>query len=330
MVDLATNYLGLRLKNPLIIGASPLTLDLDKVRQLEDAGVAAVVLPSLFQEEIEHEMAEQHHFSELGAHSHAEALSYSPRVDYSPRRLEEYARHLSSVKAAVDIPVIASLNGATLGGWTDYARMLQEAGADALELNVYTIASDPETTAMDVENRYIDILNAVKGTVSLPVALKLGPYFSAFAHFAKRLDEQGVDGLVLFNRFYQPDIDLEALEVVPDLSFSAAHEMRLPLRWIAILDSQLQASLAATTGVYNAHDVLKLLMVGADAVMCVAAVFRFGPRRITEILQGLEDWMQLHEYESVHQMQGSMNQRACSNPAAFERANYLRVLQSIE
>lgn len=330
MVDLATNYLGLRLKNPLIVGAGPLTLDLDKVRQLEDAGVAAVVLPSLFQEEIEHEMAEQHHFSELGAHSHAEALSYSPRVDYSPCRLEEYARHLSNVKAAVDIPVIASLNGATLGGWTDYARMLQEAGADALELNVYTIASDPETTAMDVENRYIDILNAVKSAVSLPVALKLGPYFSAFAHFAKRLDEQGVDGLVLFNRFYQPDIDLEALEVMPDLSFSAAHEMRLPLRWIAILDSQLQASLAATTGVYNAHDVLKLLMVGADAVMCVAAVFRYGPRRIAEILQGLEDWMQLHEYESVHQMQGSMNQRACSNPAAFERANYLRVLQSIE
>ncbi len=328
MIELATNYLGLRLKNPLVVGASPLTLDVGKVRQLEDAGAAAVVLPSLFQEEIEHDVAAHHHFAELGTHSYAEALSYTPRVDYAPRRLEEYAEHVSNVKAAVGIPVIASLNGATLGGWTDYARMLEEAGADALELNVYAVASDPDTTAMDIENGYIDILNAVKGTVSLPVALKLGPYFSAFAHFAKRLDEQGVDGLVLFNRFYQPDIDLEALEVVPDLSFSAAHEMRLPLRWIAILDAQLEASLAATTGVYNAHDVLKLLMVGADAVMLVAAVFRHGPRRITEILQGLEDWMQLHEYESVHQMQGSLNQRACSHPAAFERANYLRALQS--
>lgn len=327
-MDLATNYLGLRLKNPIVAGASPMSRDVDRVRKMEDAGIAAVVLSSLFQEEIEHEFDAHQHFQEFGTHSFAEALSYAPILDYSPRRPHAYAQHLANLKAAVGVPIIASLNGTTSGGWVEYARWIEEAGADALELNVYMLATDPEQTAADVEDRYLGILHEVKQNVRVPVAMKLGPYFSSLPNFARRLDEAGVDGLVLFNRFYQPDIDLETLELIPDLTLSAPHEMRLPLRWIAILDPLLDCSLAATTGVYTAHDVLKLLMAGADAVMLVATLLKHGPETIVDILAGITEWMHVHEYESVRQLQGSMNHRSCANPDGIERANYIRALKS--
>ncbi|MBI4717963.1 MAG: dihydroorotate dehydrogenase-like protein [Planctomycetes bacterium] len=326
--DLTTNYLGLRLKNPLIAGASPLCRDLDQARRLEDAGIAALVPSSLFQEEIEHELSAHNHFEQLGAHSYAEALSYAPGLNYTPGRPQEYANLIATLKAAVEVPVIGSLNGSTLGGWIDYAKLIEQAGADALELNIYVVATDPQQSGADLERRYIDILSAVKATVSIPVALKLAPYFSSLAHFAREVDRRGVDGLILFNRFYQPDIDLEQLQVVADLVPSASHEMRLPLRWIAILDPLVDASLAATTGIYAPEDVLKLVMVGADAVMLCAVLFREGPAAVTRILEGMRTWMHDHEYEGVHQMQGSMNHCCCSDPAAFERANYLRALHS--
>lgn len=328
MMDLTTNYLGLRLKNPLVASASPLSREVDNVRRLQDAGLAAVVLYSLFQEQIDNELAAHDHFETLGTHSFPEALTYTPSLDYLPQGSSAYVDHLASVKDAVDIPVIASINGTTLGGWIDHAKRLEDAGADALELNIYELATDPAVAAGAVEDRYAAIVKAVKSTVSIPVALKIGPYFSSLAHFARRLDREGVDGLVLFNRFYQPDIELEELDVVPDITLSAPHELRLPLRWIAILDPIVDASLAATTGVYGAYDVLKLLMAGADVTMLCATLLRNGAGRVRDILDDMVDWMQEHEYESVHQLQGSMNHRACPNPAAFERANYMQALHS--
>ncbi|MEK6676504.1 MAG: dihydroorotate dehydrogenase-like protein [Planctomycetota bacterium] len=325
-MNLSTNYLGLRLKNPLIAGASPLSRSVDHIRSLEDAGVAAIVLYSLFQEEIEGTLHAHQHYSELGTHSYAEALTYLPQVDLRPNRPQEYARHVARAKEIVGIPIVASLNGSTLGGWTLYAQMLEQAGADALELNVYHMATSPNETAADVERRYVDILQAVKATVHIPVALKIGPFFSSLPHFVTQLDEKGVDGFVLFNRFYQPDVDLEALDVVPELTLSSPHEMRLPLRWIAVLDPLIEASLAAATGVYTAADVLKLLMVGADAVMLVAVLLRNGFGAVGQILHDVQRWMYEHDYESVHQMQGSMNHRGCGDPSAFERMNYMKSL----
>jgi len=328
-MDLTTNYMGLRLKNPLVAGASPLSRDVGSVRQLEDAGIAAVVVYSLFEEQFAHAMGEYHHYETFGAESYAEALSYMPSLDYFPRGPEQYLDHVANIKEAVDIPVIASLNGTTDGGWIDFSKQLESAGVDGIELNVYMVATDPSVSASGIENRYLEVLDAVKRTVSLPVAMKLSPYFSSLSHFANRLDEHGVDALVLFNRFYQPDIDLETLEVVPNLVFSARHEMRLPLRWIAVLDPVVEASLAASTGVYTAHDVLKLMMAGADVTMLCAALLRDGPGSVvTELLRDLEDWMHVHEYESLHQLHGSMNHATCSNPGAFERANYMQALQS--
>ncbi|MEK6797816.1 MAG: dihydroorotate dehydrogenase-like protein [Planctomycetota bacterium] len=327
-MDLATNYLGLRLKNPLVAGASPVSRDLDTVRALEDAGVAAIVLASLFQEEVDHQLAAHAHFAEFGAYSSPEALTYVPARDYTPRHPDAYLEHLRQAAGAVDVPVIASLNGATAGGWIEHARMIEEAGASAIELNVYHVAADPGRSAQQVEDLYVEVLRAVKNTVGIPVSMKLSPYFSSLAHFARRLDKEGVDGLVLFNRFYQPDIDLNELTVVPNLSLSAPHEMRLPLRWIAILDPLIEASLAASTGVYTSHDVLKLLMTGADAVMLVAVLLRHGPSIVADMLHGIEDWLHVNEYLSVHQLQGSMNHRACADPSAFERANYVKALQS--
>lgn len=327
-MDLTTTYLGLRLKNPLIASASPISRELDNVRALEDAGIGAVVLYSLFEEQITHEAGEHDHFAGQGVDSYAEALSFFPALDYFPRGPDEYVEHIGRVKEAVDVPVIPSLNGTTTGGWMRYASMLQEAGADAIELNCYMLATDPKHSADDVEHRYLELLAAVKETVSIPVALKLSPYFSSLAHFAKRLDAQGVDGFVLFNRFYQPDIDLEALEVIPNVVLSAAHEMRLPLRWIAILDPLVEASLAASTGVYNGADTIKLLMVGADAVMLCAALLKKGPKVTGQILGEMTTWMEEHEYLSVRQMQGSMNHETCPDPCAFERANYMKALQS--
>jgi dihydroorotate dehydrogenase (fumarate) len=327
-MDLSTNYLGLHLKNPLVASASPLSREVDTVKSLEDAGIAAVVLHSLFEEQIAHERGEHEHFQQAGRESFAEAVTYAPDLDYFPRGPDEYVEHVGRIKEAVGIPVIPSLNGTTPGGWIRYARMLEQAGADALELNIYALATDPSVSAEEVENRYLEILAAVKETVRLPVAMKLGPFFSSLAHFAKRLDEHGVDGLVLFNRFYQPDIDLEALEVIPDITLSAPHELRLPLRWIAILDPLVGASLAATTGVYSATDVIKLSMAGADVTMLCAALLTGGQEAVPKILRGVREWMEEHEYESIQQMQGSMNHRACTDPGAFERANYMKALNS--
>ncbi len=328
-MDLSTNYMGLRLKNPLVAGASPLSRDVDRVRELEDAGISAVVMYSLFEEQLAHAEGETEHYEEFGAESYAEALSYLPSVTFFHNGPAEYIEHLSKLKDAVDIPIIASLNGATDGGWIDFSRQLEAAGADGIELNIYLLATDPSVSAAGIENTYTDVLDAVKRTVSIPVAIKLSPYFTSLAHFANRLDEHGADALVLFNRFYQPDIDLETLDVVPDLVFSARHEMRLPLRWVAILDPQIEASLAASTGVFTAADVIKLTMAGADVAMLCAALLRNGiTQTVPRILREINEWLCEHEYESLHQLQGSMNHETCGNAGAFERANYLRALNS--
>ena len=327
-MDLTTDYLGLSLKNPLVASASPISREIAGIKQLEDAGMAAVVMYSLFEEQITQQAAAHEHFEQFGANAHAEALSYVPALDYGPRGPDEYLTHVARAKEAVDIPVIASLNGTTPGGWIEYAALMEKAGADALELNIYHVATDATASAEAVEHRYVEILEAVKKAVRIPVAVKLGSQFTSLPHFARQLEGAGADGLVLFNRFYQPDVDLDALEVNPDLVLSAPHEMRLALRWIAILDPVVKASLAATTGVYTGHDVLKLLMAGADATMLCAVLLRDGPGTVADMLGEMKNWMEEREYQSVRQMQGSMNHSTCANPSAFERANYMQALTS--
>ena len=327
-MDLTTTYMGLELKNPLVPSASPLTAELGTIRQLEDAGAAAVVLHSLFEEQISHEAAEMAHYLAHGTESYAEALSYFPEADDYRLGPEQYLEHIAAAKKAVDIPVIASLNGVTTGGWIDCARQMEQAGADGIELNVYFIATRPNLAALDVENLYVQILHAVKKSVKIPVAIKVSPFFSATAAMAKRLDDAGADALVLFNRFYQPDIDLDELEVVPNLVLSSEHEMRLPLRWIAILHHEVRASLAATTGISSGHDVLKMLMVGADVTQVCSVLLRKGVGELSVILKDMQAWMTEHEYASVRQMKGSMSQRSVAEPAAFERANYMKALNS--
>lgn len=327
-MDLATTYLGLRLKNPLVPSASPLTANLDSLRQLAENGAAAVVLHSLFEEQIRHEQEELHELTTQGTEAFAESLTYFPEPEEYRLGPEEYLEHIRKAKQAVDIPVIASLNGVSVGGWTEYAQHLEAAGADALELNIYHIAADPTLDGEAVERLYLDILAAVKGAVRIPVAVKLSPYFSAMANMARRLDEAGADGLVLFNRFYQPDIDLENLEVVPDLVLSSSHEMRLPLRWIAILYDNVKASLAATSGIATGQDVAKVVLAGADVAQMCSVLLRKGTAELATILRDLTTWMEKNEYESVEQMRGSMSQRACPDPAAFERANYMKTLNS--
>jgi len=329
-MDLRTHYLGLELRNPLVAGASPLTRELDDARRLEDAGVSALVMYSLFQEQIEHDATMHDHYLDYGAESYAEAVDYVPMHVGFRRGPNEYVDHLERLKQAVDIPVIASLNAASEGGWVDYANKMQSAGADALELNIYYVAADPDMRAEQVEQRYIDIVTAVREAVTIPLAVKIGPYFSALANFARRLEFAGANGLVLFNRFYQPDIELETLSVQYNLHFSARHEMRLPLRWIAVLDAQLDVSLAASTGVYTAYDALKMMMAGADVVQLVAAILRGGPQVVGSIRDGMVQWMEEHEYESIEQMQGSMNQARCPDPVAFERGNYMRQLTDFQ
>lgn len=327
-MDLTTNYLGLKLRTPLVPSASPLSQNLDNLKRMEDAGAAAIVLHSLFEEQITHERLELHHSLMQGTESFAEALSYFPEPQAFHFGAEAYLNHIRRAKAAVDIPIIASLNGATLGGWTDFARQMEEAGADALELNIYYIPTDPALSAAQVEQTYLDILGAVKSAVKIPVALKLGPYFSSFANMAKQLDAAGADALVLFNRFYQPDFDLEALEVRTNILYSKPQALRLPLRWIAILYGRLNAQLAATSGVHSAIDVLKLLMAGADVTMICSVLYERGIDYLQTIEHSLCEWMAQHEYESVAQMRGSLSQQHCPDPAAFERALYLRALQS--
>ena len=327
-MDLSTRYCGLRLKNPLVASASPLSHTVDSMKRLEEAGASAIVMYSLFEEQIAHEQAELNHYLSYGTEAFAEALTYFPEPQAYNMGPEEYVELIHKAKSALGIPVIGSLNGISTGGWINYARKIEEAGADALELNVYYIPTDPRVSGTDVEDRYVEVLTAVKTTVKIPVAIKLSPFFSSMANMAQRLDNAGADGLVLFNRFYQPDFDLETLDVVPNLQLSSSQELRLPLRWIAILYGRLSASLAATSGVHTAQDVLKLLMAGADVTMMASALLQHGPGRLAEVLAGLHHWMLEHEYVSVAQMKGSMSQKSVADPSAFERANYMKVLQA--
>jgi dihydroorotate dehydrogenase (fumarate) len=325
-MDLSTSYLGLHLKNPLVPSAGPLTRTVDGMRRLEDAGASAVVMHSIFEEQIQHEAAELDHYLSSGTESFAEALSYLPEASEYFVGPEEYVSELAKAKKSLSIPVIASLNGVSTGGWIKYAKKFEEAGADAIELNVYHIPADTRVTGAEVEQRYIDVLKAVKSTVKIPVAIKLGPFFSSMANMAKRLDEAGADGLVLFNRFYQPDVDIEALEVVPNVQLSTSKSLRLPLRWIGILFGRINASIAATSGVHTAADVVKLIMAGADVTMLCSSILLNGPKHLATVLNDLEHWMQEHEYVSVMQMRGSMSQKGVADPSIFERANYMKAL----
>ncbi|HVO27129.1 MAG TPA: dihydroorotate dehydrogenase-like protein [Candidatus Margulisiibacteriota bacterium] len=327
-MDLTTTYLGLTLRSPLVPSASPLSEEIDTIRRMEDAGAAAVVLYSLFEEQLVLDRFELHHHLTEGTESFAEALTYFPEPPEFHLGPEEYLNHIRKAKAAVDIPIVASLNGNSLGGWTNYAKQMQEAGADALELNIYYIATDLQRTAEQVEQTYIDILQAVKSVVTIPVALKLGPFFSNMARMAKRLDDAGTNALVLFNRFYQPDIDLEALEVRPRVLLSTPQAMRLPLTWIGILYGRIRADMAATSGVHEAEDVIKLLMVGANVTMLCSVLLQRGVDHIRTVENGIREWMEAHEYDSVHQMRGSMSQQNVADASAFERAHYISTLHS--
>lgn len=326
-MDLSTSYLGLHLPHPLMPGASPMVDDLDTVRRLEDAGAAAIVMHSLFEEQIVQEQLTTFHHLETSAESFGEALTFLPAPSEYALGPYQYLDHLARIKAAVRIPVIASLNGTTLGGWLEYARLMQEAGADALELNVYYLAADPQETAEAVEGRTLSLLRAVKQAVTIPVAVKLSPFFSGMAHLAVQLDAAGADGLVLFNRFYQPDIDIEQLEIVPRLELSTSAELLLRLRWLAILHGRVRASLAVTGGVHTAADAIKAVMAGATAVQMVSALLHRGPEYLATVHREMMQWMDEHGYESLRQMRGSMSHACCPNPGAIERTNYIRILQ---
>ena len=329
-MDLTTTYLGMKLRTPLVPSASPLSDEIDNIKRMEDAGASAVVLSSLFEEQLLLDRYELHHHLTHGAESFAEALTYTPEPDDIRLGAEDYLERIRKAKEAVSIPIIASLNGISIGGWTDYANLIQEAGADAMELNIYYIPTDPTLTGAEVEQTYLDILTIVKSLVTIPVAVKLSPFFSNLANMARRLDEAGADALVLFNRFYQPDIDLDNLVVRPNVILSTPHALRLPLRWIAILYGRVRADLAATSGIHTAQDVIKMLMAGANITMLCSALLRHGIDHISLIEQRLRQWMEEREYESVRQMRGSMSQVHCANPAEFERAQYVRALQSFK
>jgi dihydroorotate dehydrogenase (fumarate) len=328
MIDLSTTYLGLRLKNPLVVSASPLCEDIGNIRRMEDAGASAVVLHSLFEEQINLESQVLDHYLSYGTESYAESVSYFPDLTAYNLGPEGYLEHVRLAKAAVDIPIIGSLNGVSTGGWITYAKKIEEAGADALELNIYYIPTDPELTGAQIEQMYVDLVHDVKRSIRIPVAVKLGHAFTAMANIARRLDRMGADGLVLFNRFYQPDFDLENLEVVPSLTLSNSYELLLRLHWIAILYGHIRADLAVTGGVHTAQDVLKAMMAGAKVAMMTSALLKLGIEHLTTVVADLLKWMEDHEYESIRQMQGSMSQRNVAEPAAFERANYLKVLSS--
>ncbi len=328
MTDLTTRYMGLTLKNPIVPSASPLSKTLGSIRQMEDAGAAAVTMYSLFEEQIDFEALAQHNFIEQATHTSAEATSYFPKsADYN-RGPDGYLELIREAKTAVDIPIIGSLNGVTTGGWTRYAKLIEEAGADALELNVYFIPTRASITSDAVENTYLEILREVKAQVNIPVAIKLSPFFSALPNMALRLDRIGADALVLFNRFYQPDLDLEELAVIPHLVLSTSDEMRLPLRWIAILFGHVKASLALTTGIHSVDDAVKAVMAGADVANVASLLLERGIGAIGDLVRGFGQWMEAHEYDSVAQMKGALSQRGVADPAAFERANYMKVLGS--
>jgi len=330
MVDLTTSYLGLRLKNPLVASASPISKKVSGVKRLEDAGVSAVVMYSLFEEQIEYESRALDHFLNRGTESFAESLTYFPDMPTYNIGPEGYLELINKVKSQVQIPVIGSLNGITAGGWVDYARRIQEAGADALELNIYNIPTDPNISSVEVEDAYVELVKTVRSQVSIPLAVKLSPYFTSLPNLAARLSSAGANGLVLFNRFYQPDLDIETLEVVPNLVLSTSDELRLPLRWIAILRGRVKADLALSSGVHKAADIIKALMAGANVAMTTSELLANGIGRAAEMLSDLEKWMEEFEYDSVTKMLGSMCQQAVADPSSFERANYMKALSSFD
>ena len=330
MVDLSTTYLGLNLKNPLVASASPLSEKLETVKKLEAAGISAIVMYSLFEEQIIHESLELDHFLFYGTEVSPEFDTFYPQSGRYTLKADAYVDHLNKIKQAVKIPVIGSLNGVSSGGWIKYAKRIEEAGADALELNLYFLPTNPSQTATQVEENYISLVHDVRTSIKIPLAVKLSPFFTSIPNIAKRLTDAGANGLVLFNRFYQPDFDLEELDVVPNLVLSTSNELRLPLRWIAILYGQIKADLALTTGIHTAEDVIKSTMAGASVSMMASLLLAEGMDRIPVILADLEKWMSVHEYESILQMKGSLSQKSVSEPAAFERANYMKVLNSFK
>lgn len=327
-MNLTTRYMGLTLKNPMVASASPLSQSVDTIRQLEDHGASAVVMFSLFEEQIRHDTEALEHFMSVGTDSFGEALSYFPVVDGCEVGPTQYLELLRKACSAVDIPIIASLNGTSDRGWIDFATLMQEAGAKGIELNIYYIPTGMHRTGAQIEEQYLDVVARVKSAVTIPVAVKVGPYFSSFAHMAGRLDRAGADALVLFNRFYQPDFDIEARTVVPSLTLSRPEEIRLPLLWIALLHGHVKCSLAATTGVHGAVEAIKYLMAGADVVMTTSALLRHGPPFLARLLADLREWVEKKGYESVDQLRGSMSQRAIPDSMAFVRGNYIRVLES--
>ena len=328
MVDLTTTYLGLKLKNPLVASPSPLSEKVENIQRLEQDGIAAVVMYSLFEEQIIHESLELDHYLTHGTETFAEALSYLPNVGKFTLAPDVYIEKLAKAKQAVNIPIIGSLNGVSSGGWINYAKKIQDAGADALELNIYFLPTDSDLTSQALEENYVKLVSDVRAQISIPLAVKLSPFFTALPNLAKRLADAGADGLVLFNRFYQPDINLETLEVAPHLLLSTSPELRLPLRWIAILYGKVKADLALTTGVHTAGDVLKAIMAGASVAMTTSALLSQGSGIIPTILNGMIAWLEQHEYDSIQQMKGSMSHGAVAEPAAFERANYMKELNS--
>ncbi len=331
MIDLTTTYMGLRLKNPLVVSASPLTEKIENIQRMEQAGAAAVVMHSLFEEQITLESNELDCRLSGGAESYAEATSYFPDLTNYNLGPEGYLEHLRRAKAAVKIPIIGSLNGVSMGtakSWVDYALRIQNAGADALELNIYFIPTDPQMTGEQVEDTYCQLVEAVNHSLNIPLAVKIGPYFSSMVYMGRRLEQAGADALVLFNRFYQPDFDVEHQTVVPHLNLSSSQELLLRLHWAAILFPHLELDLAITGGVHSALDVIKAMMAGGKVAMLTSALLKHGIERLALILSDLGKWMEEHEYYSIRQMQGSMSQGSVAEPAAFERANYLRVLSS--
>jgi dihydroorotate dehydrogenase (fumarate) len=327
-MDLQTTYLGMKLRTPLVVSASPLSEEIDNIKRMEDAGAAAVVLYSLFEEQLTNDALELDSYLSQYTESYAEAQSFFPEPTKFHLGPEEYLDHIRKAKEAVNIPVIASLNGATLGGWTGYAKEIEQAGADALELNLYHIPTDTDLPGVEVEHTYLDIVEMIKPHIQIPVAVKLSPFFSNLAHQAKEFVEVGANGLVLFNRFYQPDINLETLEIHPNLILSTPQALRLPMRWIAILYGRINCSLAATSGIHTAQDVIKMLMAGANVTMLCSVLFRRGINHLGTLERELIQWLFEHEYESVRQLQGSMSQKHCANPSEFERAQYVRALHS--
>jgi dihydroorotate dehydrogenase (fumarate) len=328
-MDLKTKYLGFTLKNPLVASASPLSYELDDMKRMEDKGISAIVMYSLFEEQLLLQKFELHHHLSFGIDSYAESLTYFPEPDNFETGPDGYLEHIRKAKQSLSVPIIGSINGNTPGTWTEFAKLMEEAGADAVELNIYNVPTDPYQNGAQVEESYLEIIKEVKSSVSIPVALKLSPYFSNLTYMARKFDELGINSLVMFNRFYQPDFDLEHLEVKPHILLSTPHDMRLPLRWIAMLYGRIKADLALTSGIHKSTDVIKAMMAGAKVSMLCSVLLRDGIETISTLETGLKEWMEQHEYISIEQMQGSMSQLKCNNPQEFERAQYMKALHSV-